>query len=306
MQESIIYIYKPETLHHKNQVGVHLLKEFMNIVFINNISQITEPKNNVLISPAEIISSIPDLLVICGPQISFDTSCLRHGASGNIINMLSHWNAEGACKFNGNYKKENNIYWSDSKVTFVCMPFPVDYKRFVPSEKKDFVMIYYKHVERERLNNVKKVLDELQISYQIFEYGSYNESNYLQALGQAKAIIWLGCHESQGFAFEEALSCDTPILVFDVDRLFDECINGWRPWGSPPFNEVKATAASYWDDNCGMVVKYHSDMDFKGIISNFLSNIHTYHPRKFVQENLTAEIVAKKWKETFKHLRDNK
>ena len=45
----------------------------------------------------------------------------------------------------------------------------------------------------------------------------YQESDFADAISKAPYAIWIGRHESQGFAFQETLSSDTPIFVIDVN-----------------------------------------------------------------------------------------
>jgi hypothetical protein len=58
------------------------------------------------------------------------------------------------------------------------------------------------------------------IPYKIFNYlQRYNEAEYLTYLQSCKYGIWIDAHESQGFALEEALSCNVPLLVWNVSSL---------------------------------------------------------------------------------------
>ena len=43
--------------------------------------------------------------------------------------------------------------------------------------------------------------------------------NYLQ---NSKYGIWLDAHESQGFALQEALSCNVPLLVWNISSMNQE------------------------------------------------------------------------------------
>jgi hypothetical protein len=59
----------------------------------------------------------------------------------------------------------------------------------------------------------------------------YKEADYTHALRTASWGIWLGQHESQGYAFQEALSMGVPLIVLDATSMRDEgggCPGG--PW----------------------------------------------------------------------------
>ena len=49
----------------------------------------------------------------------------------------------------------------------------------------------------------------------------------MAALKQARFCIWIGRHESQGFAFQECLASNVPILVWDVQSMKD-CTEEYR------------------------------------------------------------------------------
>ena len=50
----------------------------------------------------------------------------------------------------------------------------------------------------------------------------YNETDYINYLKECKYGIWVDAHESQGFALEEALSLDVPLLVWNIKSLNQE------------------------------------------------------------------------------------
>ena len=108
------------------------------------------------------------------------------------------------------------------KIKNVTKPFPIDTERFRPGIKDDrHCFVYFK----KRNFHIQPVVDKLiQLGYQVqvFHYGSYNENDYLQCLKKSKFGVWIGCSESQGFALQEALSCNCPLMVFDASSVFDE------------------------------------------------------------------------------------
>ena len=84
----------------------------------------------------------------------------------------------------------------------------------------------------------------------MIRYGSYTESYFQEILRTSKYVIWIGCPESQGIAFAEVLSTDTPMLVWDTHSLMQSGITlGFTP------EEVaydQCTSAPYFDDICGI------------------------------------------------------
>ena len=170
--------------------------------------------------------------------------------------------------------------------------FPVDTELFKPSIHKSIkhkVFIYFKARDPNELKFVEKMLLKLNsndiVEYKVFDYRKrYNEDDYLSWLKECKYGIWIGCHESQGFALEEALSCDVPLLVWNVNSMNQE--HGSR------YADIPATSISYWDDRCGEF--FYKDIEFVEKYNEFISKLSTYKPRKFVLENLSADVCGKR------------
>ena len=176
-------------------------------------------------------------------------------------------------------------------------PFPVDTKRFKPNihrSLKNKVFIYFKARDPNELKFVEKRLLKLNkddiVEYKIFDYKKrYNEEDYITWLNQSKFGIWIGCHESQGFALEEALSLDVPLLVWNVKSMNQE-------YGSR-YADIPATSISYWDDRCGEF--FYKDSEFVEKYNEFISKLSTYKPRKFVLENLSVEVCGERFDKLF-------
>ena len=67
---------------------------------------------------------------------------------------------------------------------------------------------------------LKVSLKNKNIKFEVFDYlNKYPEKKYLKYLQKAKYGIILDAHESQGFAIEEALSCNVPLLVWNVKHM---------------------------------------------------------------------------------------
>ena len=133
-------------------------------------------------------------------------------------------------------------------------------------------------------------LNDMGKSFILFQYGNYKEDDYINCLHASKAVLWIGRHESQGFGFQEALSCNKPILVWDVKSMFEE-VNKEGESIYREYNGVKlltATAASLWDPCCGEL--FHNFEELEPTLHLFLIKLSIYTPREFVLKNLTHEI----------------
>lgn len=144
------------------------------------------------------------------------------------------------------------------------------------------VVVYFKRRKPEELQFVENILRYHRVSYRIFVYGSYSEADYIEYLKGAKYGIWLDAHESQGFALEEALSMNVPLLVWNIRTMSQE-------YGSS-YPDVAATTIPYWNESCGEVV--YDWCDFEKVYSVFLSKLGSYRPREFVIKELSIDVCS--------------
>ena len=175
-------------------------------------------------------------------------------------------------------------------IKFIDLPFAVDVNKFTPSEKTGLPVIY---IKRREVSFLDKIIKKLNSQVIIFDYSKgYDENYFIECISKAPYALWLGITESQGFAFQEILSCNTPLFVFDCKTA--------RPRNDPgnplehflPNNPLLGTTASYFDHSCGLI---SSDSTWEDDILYFMKNIEMYSPRKFVLENLSPEACRNLW-----------
>ena len=163
-----------------------------------------------------------------------------------------------------------------------------------PSAAKtiDFLVYDKIHWDRERmvpalLEPIRDFLRERALSYGEVRYGAYRPDEYRTLLRQCRAMIFLCEHESQGIAYQEALSSGVPILAWDQGRFLDP---NRVAWGQP---EIPATSVPYWDERCG--VKFLGADDFPAKLGEFLDGLRAgrFAPRDYILEHLTLEQCAR-------------
>jgi glycosyltransferase involved in cell wall biosynthesis len=147
------------------------------------------------------------------------------------------------------------------------------------------IFLYYKSRSPEDLSFMLNFLEKLNIHVRVFSYTSkYNEEDYINYLHNSKFGIWLDAHESQGFALEEALSCNVPLFVWNITSLNQE-------YGSN-YPNLPATSIPYWDNRCGESFTTISEIQDKFQI--FMDNLTSYKPREYVLENLSMGVCENK------------
>jgi len=253
---------------------------------IKQLSQINYRDYDLVYSPAILIDARrhPETRFMFGPHVSVfpDNRITAICGLRNVVYIQpsewarAAWNLSPIC---------NNL-----KIKVV--PFAIDTDKFAPiggANAATDVFIYFKRRHPAELDALCKFFATRGISVKIFDYvKKYAENDYLQFLQtRAKYGVWLGSHESQGFALQEALSCNIPLLVWNATAMSQE--HG----GNLP--DIPASSIPYWDDRCGehFTMFYQLDVVFDRFIKKL--NENKYSPREYIMENLTTEKCERRF-----------
>jgi len=282
-------IFKADTYHHKNDF---FLNYFINNYHysVNNIND-----SDIILSGGKFLSKTENYAskkFIFGPHFG-----------RNRINEIR--------KINN--KANNNVYiqpslpsvklWTDelnfSGLPVLSMPFGVDTKRFIGNEKstRTNIIVYYKQRDPKEMELLIKFLDSKNLNYKVFDYiRKYKEEDFLQYLKTCKYGIVLGRHESQGFAIQEMLSCDIPLLVWGVTLRKQE-----YPYLADYQNiKTQVSTVPYWSNQCGELFYNYNEIENKYKI--FINKLDSYKPREFILENLSLDACSKQWNQLFYEL----
>lgn len=221
----------------------------------------------------------PNTTFIFGPQFSVfpdDRSFnLRNDYCNGVYIQPSQWATDASLLL---WKKRPH-----RQVRITSFPFPVDTTTFASTRPRTSVFVYYKTRHPKEKEIVSKAMRR--IPHYVFDYDAhYNEAEYRDVIGRSKYGIVLGRCESQGFAIEEALSSDTPLLVWSVKLMSEEYGSGYP--------DIAATTVPYWDASCGEVV--YTASDFLERLPIFIENAENkkYSPRKFIVETLSVAALT--------------
>lgn len=151
------------------------------------------------------------------------------------------------------------------------------------NKEYDF-LIYFKRRKQEELNFITSFLNSSNLTFKIINYGDYSEETFLDVISKSKRGIVIDSSESQGIAIEEMMSCNLPLLVWDVRK--------WDDMG--PNNSCESTSIPYWDSTCGEF--FYNKEEFIEKFQKFMS-CDTYAPRNYILKNLSLnksiEILSK-------------
>lgn len=184
-------------------------------------------------------------------------------------------------------------YYGDKVLSW---PTGIDTDKWQTSEgHKPFDFLIYDKIRWEHdkylaelIDQVIQTLNDKGITYHQIKYGQYKPDELKNKLSQSKAAIFLCEHETQGLAYQQILSTNTPILAWDRGGY-------WRdPYYYPAKVKYKpVSSVPYWDQRCGM--KFTDADEFENKLDSFIKNLDNFKPRDYILENLTLEICAQKY-----------
>lgn len=188
------------------------------------------------------------------------------------------------------FVKSSRIYPNE---VFATWPAGIDAVEWAPASqwhnKGLEILIYdkihwnYQQQSKQILDPIKSYLRSRDISFAEIRYGKYTVDEYKRALNSTKAMIFLCEHETQGFAYQEALSMGVPVLAWDQGQYLDP--DAPRDGNEP----IAATSVPFFDERCGL--RFENYADFLTKFETFFSNVQlgSYQPRDYILENLTIE-----------------
>lgn len=277
-------LYININIHAKNNNALLNYKN-INFFIINhtNIDSIDLTKFDCIYSPSQPfdVKKYPNIKFIFGPHFSVLPE-------NNIIPILNNKNVVYVqpSTWVVNLWKRFPIC---QNIRIEALPFGIDTIKFNELNHindRNKVILYFKRRDPNELNIITNFLKNKNICPTVFNYTTkYDENEYINCLHNAKFGIWLDAHESQGFALEEALSCNVPLLVWNVTSLNQE-------HGSS-YPNVPATTIPYWNDKCG---EYFTDIhQLENTFNKFINNLSEYKPREYILENLSIEKCEEKF-----------
>jgi len=265
-------------VHHKNLNFIMKCKkiQFHIVNSVNEINNLDLTTFDAVISPCDPINvtKYPNVKFIFGPHFSVFPDAKLNIIKGpkTAYNLLSEWVI--------NIWKAYPIC---NDLNLVKIPFGVDTDKFIDNKNikdRNKIMIYCKHRNPQDLLFIEKFLNNRDLKYSVFSYDKrYNENDYINYLQDSKFCIWVDAHESQGFAVQEALSCNVPLLVWNITSMNQEYGRNYQ--------DLKATTISYWDNKCGEV--FYNENQFENTFNKFIENIERYKPRQFILDVLSID-----------------
>jgi hypothetical protein len=215
--------------------------------------------------------------LIAGPalvQTPYDHNDIIQDKNIDLILFPSQWTKDFYVNLVPNLEEKIKIW-----------PAGVKIPEKVSNKKK--VLIFKKNIPEDVYNQIIKILQGKDISYDIITYGNYNKDYYHQCLLNASVLIYLQPTESQGLALQEAWSYDVPTMVWQ-NKI-------WKGEKYEWFDDK--ISAPYLTKDSGV---FFSLDTFESELENIINNQHEFNPRKYCIENLSDKATAKIYLEKIK------
>jgi hypothetical protein len=164
------------------------------------------------------------------------------------------------------------------------------------AEKEFDVLLYdkirweHERFEHSLIETIRVTLRNRGRSFTEIRYGFYQENNFRKLLDRCRTMIFICEHETQGIAYQQALSCGVPILAWDRGGA----------WQDPAFYPRRiifepVSSVPYWDERCGL--RFATTSEFEAMWDVFWDEFRNgnYDPRSYVMDNLTLEKCASEY-----------
>lgn len=147
-------------------------------------------------------------------------------------------------------------------------------------------LVYFKKRDKEELKSVIDFLNIKNIKFQLFEYGKYDNNKLKKEALKSSFCIFMSRPETQGFAAQEIMACNLPMLVWD------KIVNNYVG------KELSGTTVTIFDKRCGEIV--YNFQELTKVFDKFIINLPEYQPYQLVLEELTFNIFKDRILNAFK------
>lgn len=171
-------------------------------------------------------------------------------------------------------------------------PAGIDTDRFFQKRTSDDynnVLIYFKRRNPLLLDRSIEIVKRAGLNPMVIRYGEYNEDQYIRIISTCKFGIWIGVSESQGIGQLEAMSMGLPLIICDVNSLFES--NEFSAYKFPvDLQNFKPTSAPYFDNRCGIIINDFGMLEES--VNKMVNAFSLFRPREYILENLSLEKQA--------------
>lgn len=144
--------------------------------------------------------------------------------------------------------------------------------------------------EAELLNPLIDHLKARNLSFEILRYGLHGLDQFRSSLARGRVMVFICEHETQGLAYQEAMSSGVPILAWDDQKLVSPFERTLAPEG------LVVSSVPYFDERCGRRATLDKMCETFDL---FWEEKDSFAPRDYVLENLNLTAGAARYLELF-------
>lgn len=138
---------------------------------------------------------------------------------------------------------------------------------------------------------ILRILDAKGLTYRVVRYKMHDHATYRSMLGEARGLLFLCEHETQGLAYQEAMASGVPVLAWDRGYWADPL---WNKFAAEP---PAASSVPFFSPACGETFKGVDD--FEKALDRFRSKSIAYRPRDYVISSLSPLTSARIYAEQY-------
>ncbi|APG48924.1 glycosyltransferase [Phaeobacter porticola] len=156
---------------------------------------------------------------------------------------------------------------------------------------------WHRKAERETdlIQPLRNMLTARGLSWQELNYGSHTPAQYRDLVSRSRAVLFCTEHETQGLAYQEAMSANLPVLAWDEGELVDPSQRALAT------GDVAPSAVPYFDERCGLRFKL---ANIEEQLDQFWAALPDYRPRDYVLDNLSLRRGAERFMSLYAPLCD--
>jgi hypothetical protein len=195
-------------------------------------------------------------------------------------------------------------YWGD-RVHAWPVGIDTDWWSDATAEPKSIDVLVYDKIRWQRERYVPELLEPVLstlaaagLRIHVLRYGQYREEDYHGLLGRTRAMVFLCEHETQGFAYQQALSRGVPVLAWDRGGVWQDPVYYPQRVHFGPVSSVPN-----WDDRCGL--RFADTTAFLARFDEFRDGLAAsrFTPRALIVEELTLAARSRAYVEMFERAR---
>ncbi|AUR05671.1 hypothetical protein PhaeoP72_03752 (plasmid) [Phaeobacter inhibens] len=132
--------------------------------------------------------------------------------------------------------------------------------------------------ETDLIQPLRDILSARGLSWQELDYGHHTPAQYRDLVSRSRALLFCTEHETQGLAYQEAMSANLPVFAWDQGELVDPSQRALAQ------GNVRPSAVPYFDERCGLRFQIEN---IEEQFDRFWTALPNYRPRDYVLDTLS-------------------